>query len=120
MTLASVILPAWNGIDDLPACLAALAEQSHTPLEVIAVDNASSDGSADWIAEHYPAVRLIRNLENRSFGGACNSGLAAAQGDVLVLLNQDTVVQRQWLAALVEALADDVTIGIAGSKALYP
>lgn len=120
MTLASVIIPMWNGSSDLPACLAALREQSHAPLEIIAVDNASTDGSGDWIATHYPAVRLIRNRENRGFGGACNAGLAAAQGDVLVLLNQDTRVRGEWLAALVKAFADDGNIGIAGSKALYP
>jgi GT2 family glycosyltransferase len=119
MTLASVIIPVWNGMNDLPTCLAALVEQSHTPLEIIAVDNASTDGSADWIAGHYANVSLIRNAENQGFGGACNTGLAAAKGDVLVLLNQDTVVQQQWLATLVKTLEGDAKIGIAGSKALF-
>ena len=107
MTLASmitsVIIPVWNGIDDLPACLAALAEQSYAPLEIIAVDNASTDGSGDWIAANYPTVRLIRNSDNIGFGGACNAGLSAAKGDVMVLLNQDTIVRPDWLAALVKA-----------------
>jgi GT2 family glycosyltransferase len=120
MTLASVIIPVWNGINDLPACLSALAEQSHASLEIIAVDNASTDGSADWIASHHANVRLIRNAENQGFGGACNIGLAAAKGDVLVLLNQDTIVQPEWLAALVNVFAEGATIGMAGSKALFP
>jgi GT2 family glycosyltransferase len=120
MTLASVIIPVWNGINDLPACLAALAAQSHAPREIIAVDNASTDGSADWIANHHPTVRLIRNEENEGFGGACNRGLAAANGNVLVLLNQDTLVRPEWLEALVKVLAENTDIGIAGSKALYP
>lgn len=120
MTLASVIIPVWNGMNDLPACLAALAELNYSDLEIIAVDNASTDNSAGWIATHYPNVRLIRHEENKGFGGACNAGLAAAKGDVLVLLNQDTIVRREWLAALVKTLAEDDTIGIAGSKALYP
>jgi GT2 family glycosyltransferase len=120
MAFASVIIPVWNGIDDLPACLAALADQSHTTLEIIAVDNASTDGSANWIATHYPAVRLIRNPHNLGFGGACNAGMAQAKGDLLVLLNQDTIVRREWLAALVSVMEENAEIGIAGSKALYP
>ncbi len=118
--LASVIIPVWNGMQDLPACLAALTTQSHTALEIIAIDNASGDGSADWIASHYPNVHLIRNVENVGFGGACNAGLAVAKGEVLVLLNQDTVVRPDWLAALVKVMDENADIGIAGSKALYP
>lgn len=119
MTLASVIIPVWNGIADLPACLAALSAQSHTPLEIIAVDNGSSDASGDWIANHHPEVHLIRNAENLGFGGACNQGLAEAKGEILVLLNQDTVAQPGWMAALVTVMMEDAKIGIAGSKALY-
>lgn len=120
MTLASVIIPVWNGMNDLSACLAALAAQSHADREIIAVDNASTDGSGDWIAANYPDVRLLRHVENMGFGGACNAGLAAAQGDVLVLLNQDTAAQPDWLVALVTTLDEHPDIGIAGSKALYP
>jgi GT2 family glycosyltransferase len=120
MQLASVIIPVWNGMDDLPACLAALAAQRDIALEILAVDNASTDGSAEWIAANYPNVRLIRNAENAGFGGACNAGMAAAKGDPLVLLNQDTIVQPGWLAALVKTLDDKADVGIAGSKALYP
>lgn len=119
MTLASVIIPVWNGIADLLACLTALQAQDHAPVEIIAVDNHSTDGSADWIAAHHPTVRLIRNAENMGFGGACNTGLAQAKGEILVLLNQDTLVQPHWLAALVAVLAEHPDVGIVGSKALY-
>ena len=120
MTLASVIIPVWNGAADLPACLDALLAQTHPAVEIIAVDNASTDGSAALIAAAYPQVKLIRHAANRGFGGACNAGLAAAQGDPLVLLNQDTVVRPGWLAGLGAALAAMPDVGIAGSKALYP
>ncbi len=120
LSLASVILPIWNGMADLPACFAALLQQTYAPLEIIAVDNASTDGSAAWIAAHYPTVRLIRTERNLGFGGACNAGMAAAKGDMLVLLNQDTQVHPDWLAGLVQALRDHPDVGIAGSKALYP
>jgi GT2 family glycosyltransferase len=120
MTLASVIIPVWNGGADLPACLDALLAQTHAPVEIIAVDNASTDHSADLIAASYPQVKLICNAANLGFGGACNVGLAAAQGDPLVLLNQDTVVRPDWLAELVRVLQTHPDVGIAGSKALYP
>jgi GT2 family glycosyltransferase len=120
MALASVIIPVWNGAAELPACLDALLAQTGVELEVLAVDNASTDGSGDLVAARYPQVRLLRQPANLGFGGGCNAGLAAAHGDVLVLLNQDTEVRPGWLAALVDALQNDPAAGIAGSKALYP
>ena len=117
---ASVIIPVWNGIDDLSTCLPALLQQDFAAFEVIAIDNASSDGSAAYIAEEFPAVRLTRNERNLGFGAACNIGLQQAEGEVLILLNQDTRVHDGWLAGLVQAVQSDPQIGIAGSKALYP
>lgn len=115
----SVIIPAWNGYRHLPACLDALLTQGHPDFEIIVVDNASTDGSADFVAEQYPWVKLIRNRRNLGFAGGCNVGLRAAQGDVLVLLNQDVVVRPGWLRALIDALADE-QVGIAGAKLLAP
>lgn len=116
---ASVIIPAWNGREYLPSCLDALLAQGYPDLEVIVVDNASTDGSADLVAEQYPHVHLIRNRRNLGFAGGCNTGLRVAQGDVLILLNQDTCVHPGWLQALVEALKNPRT-GVAGCKILYP
>lgn len=115
----SVIIPVWNGQEYLPSCLEALLAQGYPDLEIIAVDNASTDGSADLVAEQYPQVRLIRNWSNLGFAGGCNIGLRAAQGEVLVLLNQDTRVLPGWLQALVEALHRP-EVGIVGCKILYP
>ena len=98
-------------------CLDALLAQDYPDFEVIVVDNASSDGSADFVAEKYPQVRLVCNERNLGFAGGCNVGLRAAAGDVLVLLNQDTVVQPGWLNALASVL-DDPGVGVAGCKIL--
>jgi len=117
---ASAIIPVWNGRQYLPACLDALLAQDYPDFEVVVVDDASTDGSADFIAENYPQVQLIRNERNLGFAGGCNVGLQAAVGDVLVLLNQDTVVQPGWLEALAEILLTNPDVGIAGGKALYP
>lgn len=115
----SVIIPAWNGAAYLPACLDALLVQEPADLEVIVVDNASTDGSAGLVATRYPDVHLIRHDSNLGFAGACNAGLRAARGNLLVLLNQDTVVRAGWLAALVQAL-EEGPAGIVGCKILYP
>jgi GT2 family glycosyltransferase len=116
---ASVIVLAWNGIEYLGPCLDTVLAQKYADFEVIVVDNGSTDGSADFVAEHYPHVRLIRNEQNLGFAAGNNVGLAAASGDVLVLLNQDTQAHEGWLEALVSTF-DDATIGIAGCKLLYP
>lgn len=116
--LVTVVIPAWNGRQQLPACLEALLSQQGD-IEIVVVDNASSDGSADWVAERYPQVRLIRHQRNLGFAGGCNAGLQAAAGDLLVLLNQDAVVQDGWLRAIAHA-ARDRQVGIIGCKILEP
>jgi GT2 family glycosyltransferase len=114
----SIVIPVWNGREFLAACLDAVLAQDGPGYEIVAVDNASRDGSADWIAERYPQVRLIRNHDNVGFAGACNRGIAAAQGHTLVLLNQDTRVHAGWLAALADLLREE-RVGAAGSKVFY-
>jgi GT2 family glycosyltransferase len=116
---ASVIVLSWNGMAYLADCLDAVLSQEYPDFEVIVVDNASIDGSADFVEEQYPGLRLIRNDRNLGFAGGNNVGLQAATGDVLVLLNQDTVVQSGWLEALMEAFSER-EVGVAGCKLLYP
>jgi len=113
----SVIIPVWNGGAFLPDCLEALEAQSDTVHEIIAVDNGSTDGSAELIAGRYSHVRLFRNTQNLGFAQACNTGMRAATGDVFVLLNQDTLVEPGWSTALQAAFADTGT-GIVGCKIL--
>lgn len=114
----SVIIPNWNGQPFLQTCLDALLAQTYPNIEVIIVDNASEDGSQDYIKQHYPDVRLIELSENRGFTGACNVGLEAAEGDYLALLNNDTEVHPDWAAAVVDAFARYTEVGIVASKML--
>jgi GT2 family glycosyltransferase len=116
---ASVIVLVWNGIEYVGDCLDAVLAQDHADFEVIVVDNNSTDGSADSVAERYRRVRLIRNKYNLGFSGGNNVGLQVAQGDFVVLLNQDTVVYPGWLEAIADGFADP-TVGIVGCKILYP
>jgi GT2 family glycosyltransferase len=119
----TVVIPVRNGAPFLGRCLDALyAQQAAAPelsLGIVAVDNGSIDGSADFVARHYPGVQLIRNTVNRGFAGGCNQGLAAYPAAVAVLLNQDTCVYDGWLRALVRAF-DDPVVGVVGCKSYYP
>lgn len=119
----TVVIPVRNGVRFLGRCLDALYAQQQAAPElsicIVAVDNASIDGSADFVARRYPAVQMIRNTVNRGFAGGCNQGLAAHAADVAILLNQDTCVYAGWLRALVRAF-DDPAVGVVGCKSYYP
>lgn len=116
--LLSVVIPNWNGGHYLPVCLDALARQSYPTVEVIIVDNASTDGSPEMVLRAYPAVRLVRLPVNRGFTGACNAGLWVAQGEYVALLNNDTEVDGGWATAVVDAFGRAPNIGSVASKML--
>jgi GT2 family glycosyltransferase len=118
---ASIVIPVWNGASVVPDCLGAIyAHCGDELLEVICVDNASRDDSATLIADRFPQVRLIRQPVNLGFAGGVNAGIEVAQGDVFVLLNQDSVVQPGWLAALIQVFEDLSEFGIAGCTIFDP
>ncbi len=90
----------------LPDCIAALRAQIFRDFEIIVVDNASKDGSREWLAAQ-PDVRVIRNETNIGFATACNQGVRASEAPFIALLNDDTRAEPQWLEALVEAMTQD-------------
>ena len=101
----SVVVLSWNTQALTLACLQALfAEQPKHAREVIVVDNGSADGSADAIAEQYPAVRLLRNPDNRLYAEGNNQGAKMALGRYVVTLNSDTEVRAGALDQLVDFL----------------
>ncbi len=114
----SVIIPNWNGAHHLPTCLEALRRQTFRDFEVIVVDNASTDESRELLARDFPEVRIIALPENRGFAGACNAGIRAARGEIVVLLNNDTEADPGWLAAVVDAFERHPEVGIVASKML--
>jgi len=117
--LVSVIVLNWNGRHLLPACLSALDRQTLTGFELIVVDNGSTDGSADWVAENYPTARLVRLDKNNGFCGGNNAGLRVARGQFIALLNNDIEVEAGWLAALAETLQADPQVGACDSRVYF-
>jgi GT2 family glycosyltransferase len=116
--LASIIIPNWNGAAHLPVCLQSLRAQNVRGCEVIVVDNASTDDSLALLARDFPEVRVIRLVRNHGFAGACNVGLRAGQGGVLILLNNDTECAPDWLAEVLAAFDRHPQAGSVASKML--
>jgi GT2 family glycosyltransferase len=114
--LVSVIIPNWNGAQHLPVCLESLRQQTYSPTEVILVDNASTDGSRELISRHYPEVSLVSLRRNQGFAGACNVGMRSAAGSLIVLLNNDTESDPDWLAQVVAAFGRHPEAGIIASR----
>jgi GT2 family glycosyltransferase/glycosyltransferase involved in cell wall biosynthesis len=106
---ASVVIPNWNGRDllakYLPSVVAALA--GNPANEIIVVDNGSTDGSADFVRERFPAVRVLALETNRGFGGGSNAGFEAARNDIVVLLNSDMRVAPDFLQPLLDGFTDE-------------
>lgn len=100
----SVVIPSWNTRDYLARCLETLDLARKPTTEVIVVENGSTDGSAEYVAEHWPHVRLIRNAENQGFARGSNQGLREARGRYVLLLNTDTELFPDSVARLVEFL----------------
>lgn len=116
----SVILLNWNGRAYLEQCLYALAGQSQPASRVMLVDNGSTDGSVEFVREHFPWVKIRDNGGNIGFAAGNNVALREDDAEITVLLNPDVILYPDCLAALSEALAEDPRIGIAGCRLLYP
>lgn len=114
----SVVVVTYNNLDYTKACLESIdAFSAWAELEVIVVDNASSDGTQDFLREWAGKDRfrrVILNERNLGFSAANNQGLAAANGAFLILLNNDTYVTRGWIRGLVTRLRLDPTVGLIG------
>jgi GT2 family glycosyltransferase len=113
-----VIIPNWNGIAFLPACLESLRTQTYREFETVVVDNGSSDGSLDLIESKYPEVTVIRLDENKGFGAAMNIALRQARTDYVACLNNDTEADPGWLSELVACLERHPRAAAATSKML--
>ncbi len=111
MVELSVIVVSYNTRDLLRRCLLSLDEAA----QVIVVDNASQDGSADMVAAEFPRVTLIRNATNRGFGAANNQGLRIARHERALLLNSDAAARPDALRRIAEALDGPNVIAAGGS-----
>ena len=117
----SVVIPSYNTRELMEQALrTVMAASEGLEVEVIVVDNASRDGSAEMVEEEFPDVRLIRNERNRGFAGANNAAFRHARGRHILLLNSDTIVRPDTMRCLVDFLDTHPEAGAAGCKILNP
>ncbi|NDJ36965.1 MAG: glycosyltransferase family 2 protein [Chloroflexi bacterium] len=114
----SIIIVSWNVRDLLRDCLASVYREAVPGMEVIVVDSGSADGSAAMVHEEFAQVRLIALEENVGFSRGNNIGIEAASGDMLLLLNPDTVVVEGALTALVATMNAHPEAGVVGPMLL--
>lgn len=114
----SVIIVSHNSRDDLAECLPSVLDQTvpGEEYEVIVIDNASTDGTVEFVRESFPSVNLIRKDENRWYAGGNNDGFESAKGEYLVVLNPDVVVDQSWLQTLIRPFERRENIGMTTSK----
>lgn len=116
--LVSVVVLNWNGSQVVERCLHSLHEQTYHPLEVIVVDNASTDGSEDLVKKKFPWVKLIVNDKNLGFGGGNNVGIRASHGQYILILNNDARLDPDCIKELKKSLEKDKQYGACASKIL--
>jgi len=116
--LVSVVVLNYNGGDVLSKCLRSLYESDYARLEVIVVDNGSTDGSVEAVRRDFPEAILIENRRNLGYGAGNNLGIKASRGEYIVLINNDVFVIRHWLKALLEACAKHKRAGFFQPKIL--
>ena len=116
--MISIIIANYNRKDLLKACLDSVRGQSFKDLEIIVIDNASTDDSVKMIGAYYPEVRLIRNTRNLLFCKAYNQGIDSAKGSFVLCLNNDVVLHKDYLKEALFAIGSDNKIGMMSGKIL--
>jgi GT2 family glycosyltransferase len=117
ITEVSVVVVSWNTQDILCDCLRSIYEQGgEIDLEVIVIDNASTDGSVEMVKKDFPQVTLIENSQNRGFAAACNQGIKVAGCRYILILNSDIVICESAIAKTVMYADNHPEVGIVGCQ----
>lgn len=117
--LVSVVILNWNGKTHLIRCLASLLKVTYKPLEIIVVDNNSTDDSVSEVQREFPRVTVIANKINKGYSGGNNDGIAASRGKYVFILNNDTQVAKGFLEPLISLMERDASVGCVQPKLVY-
>jgi len=112
----TIIIPNYNGKHFMEPCLASLKEQTCQDYKIIVVDNASTDGSLDYMAEHHPDIAVIPLKENYGFSKAVNVGIKNSDTPYVILLNNDTTVDKHYVKEMIRAIEQSNHIFSVSSK----
>jgi len=116
--LVSILIVNWNDKASLGNCLTSLASQTYQDYEILVVDNASTDGSIEYIMKYFPAVRIICNHHNKGFAKACNKGMFFSGGRYIAVISSDMEFDIHWLEELIKPLQNE-NVGATVAKALF-
>lgn len=114
----SVVIVSWNALPLLRRCLPSVVATDYPDLEIVLADNASADGSAEWVAEAFPSVKVVRHPENWLFCRGNNEAIPHTTGELICLLNNDVEVPPGWLGPLVDAMEAQPDVGAVQPKLL--
>lgn len=114
----TVIILNTNELHHLSDCLPSVLSQDYPNYRVVVVDNASTDGSIEYVSSNFPVVEIVKNKENLGYAGGNNVGFKHARGKYVAVLNPDTIVDKNWLSELIKHLEEDERIGVATSRIL--
>jgi|GEM_PF-1682533 len=120
--LTSIIILTHNQLEDTKACLESIRKFTSEPYEIIVVDNGSKDGTVDYLKEQvskFKDIWVIQNNSNRGFAAGCNQGISVAEGEYILLLNNDTIVTPGWLGRMLDVFRRHPEIGIVGPMSNY-
>ncbi|VVB56312.1 Glycosyltransferase AglI [uncultured archaeon] len=112
----SIIVLNWNGKQYLETCLSSLLIQNYKNIEIIFVDNGSSDGSIDFVRTKFPGVIILGHNTNLGFAEGVNSGIRISRGEFIATINNDTQADENWINNLMKVIESDPGIGCCGSK----
>jgi len=118
--LISVIIVNYNGKKFLSDCLNSIFHQTYFPFEVIMVDNASHDGSVEYVQQNFPDVKMLTQSTNLGFAGGTNAGIRQAGGEFILTLNNDTIVILDFIDELAKLMISDPFVGMCASKMIFP
>jgi GT2 family glycosyltransferase len=118
LPLISTVILNWNGKEYLHPCLQSVKGQTYPNIEIILVDNASTDGSIEYIKDLLSDLRLIINYRNIGYGGGNNRGIEEAKGRYIFVLNSDTEIEKRCVELLWECIETDQRIGVTTPKIL--
>lgn len=111
LVVVSLIVLNYNGEKLIKSCLDSLVKLDYAKKEIIFIDNASSDGSVNFVLKHYPNVRVIANTENSGYAGGADQAVRVSRGDFVMVLNPDIIFEPNYLNVLVARLRRDPEIG---------
>ncbi len=116
--LTSIIILSYNSRKDLTECISSLIDQTYPDKEIIIVDNASTDGSPEFVRKSFPGIKLIETGSNLGYPAGNNAGASQAKGKYIIVVNPDTVADPQWLDELIRPLEENPEIALTTSKIL--